>query len=64
MSDEPQATWPPRITITPEGAAAIFIMAYGLGGVAGAKEQQALADLLKEYWRGGYDAAKRGEPRS
>lgn len=56
--------WPPRISYTPEGIAAIFLAQCGLADRASSDTQFKLAEMLKEYWRGGYDAAKRGDPRA
>ncbi len=55
------SSWPPRFKITPDGAAAMFILSNGLGNVAGRKEQLKLGGLLKYYadegYKKGYEAA-------
>jgi hypothetical protein len=48
--------WPPRFTVTPEGAAGLFLRARCHDATG--EDQQALADLLKAYWEGGYKAGK------
>ena len=62
MSDEPE-NWPPKFTVTPEGAAALFLTGHCPGCDARAAVSE-LTALLKIHWQGGYDAAKRGEPRA
>ena len=48
--------WPPRFTVTPEGAAGLFLVARFPNATG--EDQRALADVLKAYWEGGYKAGK------
>lgn len=50
------------VEFTPEGAAGLFLQQFFPN--ASQEDQIALAELLKAYWHGGYDAAKKGEPRA
>lgn len=52
--------WPPRFTVTPAGAAGLFLLAAGLGGHATGDTQERLAALLEEFYRQG---AKNAEQR-
>jgi hypothetical protein len=51
-----------KIGITPEGAINMVLLAHGVETHGVLTEK--LVEMLKIYWRGGYDAAKAGEPRS
>ena len=54
--------YPPKMTITPEGSAGLFLLAHCPN--AGKIQQETLTELLKLFWRGGWDAAKKGKPRA
>lgn len=56
MSDS-APDWPPRLSVTPEGAAGIYLIS--IGGSGNAEDQQRLAALFEEYWKGGYEAGRR-----
>lgn len=51
--------WPPKFTFTPHGAAALFLAHMDEETAVGILEE-----LLKAYWRGGYDAAENGKARA
>ena len=55
--------WPPKFTVTPEGAAAMFLTAH-CPSCDARVAVGALTALLKILWESGYDAAKRGDPKA
>jgi hypothetical protein len=56
MSDKPE-NWPPKFTVTPEGAAGLFLTAH-CPTCNARVAVEALTELLKIHWQSGYDAAK------
>ena len=59
MSEESD-NWPPKFTITPRGAAGLFLQAH-CPTCDARVAIDALETLLKIHWESGYDAAKREE---
>jgi hypothetical protein len=55
--------WPPKFTVTPEGAAGLFLTAH-CPDCDARVAVEALTTLLEIHWQSGYDAAKRGESRA
>lgn len=48
--------YPPKFELLPEGVAGFFLLGHCPG--AGRDAQEALVELFKLYWKGGYDAAR------
>ena len=53
MSDK---DWPPKLKLTPEAAASLFLLAHGVTPYA--RSRDALVELFRLYWEDGYKAGK------
>ena len=52
--------WPPKITLTPEGVAGLFLMSH-CGACADGLAKDALVELFKLYWDDGFKSGIRKE---